>query len=230
MGEPLSPDHVFDFSVDEPELHAAYDFFTPGPLPGYAVDEIAEPVDKAEEQVITLVVGMDEDISMLFGDDDFEDGDFSNDDSEGVEEEEEVWEVNEEWLMALITRPSVPAVQPSSVYEVGGPSTAAEGLYFFLLAPGLPIPPSVIEDLSPRLGNLEHEYRQLVKKVIQVSDAEVAASVSIGEIGSRVFDMEGQMQVMASQMVHAADRWEQLSQRHADSAAAGYSFIVEQPG
>ncbi|GKE00580.1 hypothetical protein Tco_1388563 [Tanacetum coccineum] len=32
MGEPLSPDHVFDFPMDEPESHPAYDFFAPRPL------------------------------------------------------------------------------------------------------------------------------------------------------------------------------------------------------
>ncbi|GJZ89797.1 hypothetical protein Tco_0661724 [Tanacetum coccineum] len=36
MGEPLSPDGVFDFSMDDPEPHHAYDFFAPGLLPGYA--------------------------------------------------------------------------------------------------------------------------------------------------------------------------------------------------
>ncbi|GJV06302.1 hypothetical protein Tco_1343958 [Tanacetum coccineum] len=36
MGEPLSPDCVFDFPVDELELHPAYDFFAPASLPGYA--------------------------------------------------------------------------------------------------------------------------------------------------------------------------------------------------
>ncbi|GJT99421.1 hypothetical protein Tco_1109760 [Tanacetum coccineum] len=185
MGEPLSPDRVFDFPVDEPEPHPAYDFFAPGPLPGYAgnpnnnngwieadvpllgelgvvadepmvgpiVDEIAEPIVEAEEQVIALVVDMDEDIAMLFGDDDFED-----DDSEGFDEEE-VWEVNEEWLMAPVTPPPM---------------------------------------------------RQLVKKVIQVSDAEVAVGISIKEIGLRVFAIEGQVQVMASQMVNAIDRFEQI--------------------
>ncbi|GKC38102.1 hypothetical protein Tco_1050486 [Tanacetum coccineum] len=143
---------------------------------------------------------MDEDIAMLFGDDDFEDGD-----SEGFDKEES-WEVNEEWLMAPITPPSMPAVPPSSVYEVEGPSTAAvEGQSFPLSAPGLPIPPSVIKDLSTRLGNLEYGHGQLVKKVIKVSDAEVVAGVTIGEIGPRVFAIEGQVQVMASQMVHAAD-------------------------
>ncbi|GJS20396.1 hypothetical protein Tco_0449028 [Tanacetum coccineum] len=143
-----------------------------------AIEEVAEPAVKAEEQMAAP---------------DFD--------------EEEVWEVNEEWLIAPVTPPLMPAVQSPSVYEVGGPSTAAvEGPSFPLPAPGLPIPPSVIEDLSTRLGNLECGHGQLVKKFIQVSDAEVAAGVSIGEIGLRVFDMEGQMQVMASQMVHAADR------------------------
>ncbi|GJZ30532.1 hypothetical protein Tco_0575579 [Tanacetum coccineum] len=95
MGEPLSPDRLFDFFVDGPEPHPAYNFFAPGPLPGYAamihepmvglmVDEVAELVAKAEEeQVVALVVGIDEDIAMLFGDDDFED-----DASEGFDEEE----------------------------------------------------------------------------------------------------------------------------------------------
>ncbi|GKC19807.1 hypothetical protein Tco_1021957 [Tanacetum coccineum] len=142
---------------------------------------------------------------MLFGDDDFED-----DASEGFDEEE-VWEVNEEWLMAPVTPPPMLAVPPPSVYEVGGPSTtAAEGPSFPLPATGLPVPPSMIEDLSTRLGNLEYGHRQLVKKVIQVSDGEVATGVTIGEIGSRVFAIEGHVQVMASQMYHAADMWEQV--------------------
>ncbi|GJU98556.1 hypothetical protein Tco_1327827 [Tanacetum coccineum] len=128
---------------------------------------------------------MDEDIAMLFGDNEFED-----DASEGFDEEE-VWEVNEEWLMAPVTPPLMLAVQPPSVYKVG-------------------VPPLVIEDLSTRLGNLEYRHGQLVKKVIQVSDAEVAAGVTIGEICLRVFAIEGQVQVMASQMVHAAGRWEQV--------------------
>ncbi|GKE80900.1 hypothetical protein Tco_1550900, partial [Tanacetum coccineum] len=215
MGEPLSPDRVFDFLVDEPEPHPAYNFFAPGPLPGYTgnpnnnngwieedvpllgelrvvadepmvgpiVDEVAEPVVEAEEPVLAPVVDMDEDIAMLFGDDDF-----SDDNSKGVEEEE-VWEVNEEWLMAPVTPPPMPAVQPPSVYKVGGPLTAAaEGLSFPYSPPRLPVPPSV-------------------------SDAEVAAGVSIREIGPMGFAIEGQVQVMASQMVRAADRFEQVGAR-----------------
>ncbi|GJX13228.1 hypothetical protein Tco_0204986 [Tanacetum coccineum] len=99
----------------------------------------------------------------------------------------------------------MPAVPPLSVYEVGGPSTAAaEGSSFPLPTPGLLIPPSVIEDLSTRLGNLEYGHGQLVKKV------------------------------MASQMVYAADRREQVgaqveqgssvAKRCANPAAADYNY------
>ncbi|GJU12997.1 putative reverse transcriptase domain-containing protein [Tanacetum coccineum] len=124
-------------------------------------DEISEPIVEAEEQVIAPVVDLDEDIAMLFGDDDF-----GHDDLEGFDEEE-VWEVIEEWLIAPVTPPPMPVVPPPSVYK-------------------------------------------LVKKVIQVSDAEVAAGITIKEIGPRISAIEGQVQVMASQMVYAADRFEQI--------------------
>ncbi|GJY86729.1 hypothetical protein Tco_0500755 [Tanacetum coccineum] len=215
-------DRVFDFPVDEPEPHPAYDFFAPGPLPGYASnpnnnngwieadmpllrelgavadelmvgpldDEIAEPIVEAEEYVIALVIDMDEDIAMLFGHDDFGD-----DDSEGFDEEE-VWEVDEEWLMAPVTPPLMPVMPTPSIYEVGGPSTAAaEGQSFPFPAPRLPVPPSMIEELSTRLGNLEYGHGQLVKKAIQVSDAEVANDITIREIGPRVSAIEGQAAV-----------------------------------
>nr|GFB64479.1 hypothetical protein [Tanacetum cinerariifolium] len=150
MGESWSPNRVFNFPADELEPHLAYDFFAPGPLPGHGgqadtgpmIDEVFEPVAEAEEeQMAAPVMDMEEDLA----------------------------EVNEEWLMAPVTSPLVSAVQLPSVYEVGGPSTAAtKGSSFPLPSPGLPIPPSVIEDLSTRLGDLEYEHGQLVKKVIQV--------------------------------------------------------------
>ncbi|GJW62161.1 hypothetical protein Tco_0111496, partial [Tanacetum coccineum] len=188
MGEPLSPDRVFDFLIDEPEPHPTYDFFGPGPLPGYAgnsnnngwieadvpllgelgavadkpmvgplVDEIAKPIVEAEEQVIALVIDMEEDIAMLFVVD------------------------GSRHTTSYASGP------PPSTYVVGGPSTVAvEGQSFTLPALGFPVPPSVIEDLSTRMGNLEYGHGQLVKKVIQVSDADVADGITIGEIGPRV--------------------------------------------
>nr|GEW55486.1 hypothetical protein [Tanacetum cinerariifolium] len=143
MGEPLSPDRVFDFPKDELEPHPAYDFFVPGPLPGHAgnpnnnnnkwlkaddyllgeleamvdepmvvpaIKEVAEPIAEAEEQMVAPVMDMEEDLVALFGEDgDFKDDDFSDEESEEVEEGE-VWEVNEEWLMAPVTPPLVPAL------------------------------------------------------------------------------------------------------------------------
>ncbi|GJS79051.1 hypothetical protein Tco_0728932 [Tanacetum coccineum] len=238
MGEPLSPDRVFDFPMDELEPHLAYDFFVPRLLPGHAgklnnnnrwieadvpllgdlgaeadepmvgplVGEIAELMVEMEEQAIALVIYMEEDIAILFGD-----GDFSDDDSEGFYDEEEVWEVNEEWLMAPITPPLMSVVPSSSVYKVGVPSTTvAEGQSFPLLAPGLPVPPLVIEDLITHMGNLEYGHGQLIKKVIQGSDAEVANGITIREIGPRVSAIEGQVQVMASHMIQVEDRLEQV--------------------
>nr|GEZ67940.1 hypothetical protein [Tanacetum cinerariifolium] len=108
-----------------------------------------------------------------------------DDESKGFDEEE-VWKVNEEWLMALVTPPLMPAVLPPSIYEVGGPSTAAaKGQSSLLPASGLLVPPLVIEDLSTQLGNLK-------------------------EIGPRVSAIEGQVHVVASYMVQAEDELEQV--------------------
>ncbi|GKB98054.1 hypothetical protein Tco_0984191 [Tanacetum coccineum] len=46
----------------------------------------------------------------------------------------------------------------------------------------------------------EEEVWELVQKVIQVSDAEVAAAVTIGLIGPRVFAIEGQIQTTVTEM------------------------------
>nr|GEY39843.1 hypothetical protein [Tanacetum cinerariifolium] len=117
MGEPLSPDRVFDFPVDEPEPHPAYDFFAPEPLPGY----IAELIVKIEEQMIALVIDEEEDIAMLFGDDDFRD-----DDSEGVKEEEEVHP-------QLLLRDSIPLPSTWTSYT----SISDQGLKYPLRRPGV---------------------------------------------------------------------------------------------
>ncbi|GJS87528.1 hypothetical protein Tco_0770164 [Tanacetum coccineum] len=186
--------------MDEPEPHPAYDYagnpnnnnnrwieadvpllgelgaVADEPMVGPLDYKIAEPIVEAEEHAIALVIDMDEDISMMFGDDDFGD-----DDSKGFDEEE-VW---------------------------GG------GL-FPLPSPGLPVPPSVIEDLSTRFGNLEYRHGKLVKKVIHVSDAKVADGITIGEIGPRISAVKGQVQVIASQMVYAAYRLEQAAVQQID--------------
>nr|GFB93815.1 hypothetical protein [Tanacetum cinerariifolium] len=106
-----------------------------------------------------------------------------------------------EWIMAPVTPPRA-TVTVSSTYEVGGPSTAAiEGSSFPLPAPGLHVPPTVIEYLSTRLGNLEYRHRVLMRKMEEVSVAEVADSIAIGEIHPIVATIEEQVQVMESQAV-----------------------------
>ncbi|GKC01203.1 hypothetical protein Tco_0987339 [Tanacetum coccineum] len=205
MGEPLSPDRVFDFPMDEPEPHPAYDFFAPGPLPKYAgnpnnnngwieadVPLLAELGAEADESMVGSLVGeiakpiveMEEQV------------------------EEEVWEVNEEWLMAPVTPPLMPVVPPPSTYEVGGPSTAAaEGQTFTLPASRFPVPPSVIEDLSTRMGNLEYGHGKLVKKVmasqmVQVEDIleQVSTQVEQGQQAATQRDEIQQLQTMVSEM------------------------------
>nr|GEX15436.1 hypothetical protein [Tanacetum cinerariifolium] len=238
MGEPLSPDRVFDFPMDEPL--PAYDFFALVPLPGYAgnpnnmsgwieadvpllgemgkmgeplgaevgelmvdpvIDELVELIVEVEAQMVAPTMDMEGDLAMLFGDDE----DSGDDDSEGPEGDEKVWEVNEEWLMAPVTSPLMLVMPPPSTYEVGGSSiVAAEGHSLTLLAPGVPMPPSVIEDLCTCMGNLKYSHGLLVKKVITVSDAEMADSIAIGVFGPRVSTVEDQMQVMASHMVQVA--------------------------
>ncbi|GKE16501.1 hypothetical protein Tco_1424078 [Tanacetum coccineum] len=150
------------------------------PMVVHAIKEVTELMIEVEEQMVAPVIDMEEDLTALFGEDD----DFEDDDYEGFDEEE----------------------------GLGGERGVADGFCHTTsdATPGLPIPPSVIEDLSTYLGNLEYGHGQLMKKVIQVSDAEVAAGISIGEIGPRVFAIEGHIQVMASQIVDAVDRLEQI--------------------
>nr|GFC48344.1 hypothetical protein [Tanacetum cinerariifolium] len=91
-----------------------------------------------------------------------------------------------EWLMAPVKPPRA-TLTVSSTYEIGGPSTAVvERPSSPLPAPGLPVPPTVIEDLGTRLGNLEYRHGVLTKKIEEVSDAEVADNIAIREIHHRV--------------------------------------------
>ncbi|GKB71401.1 hypothetical protein Tco_0932813 [Tanacetum coccineum] len=108
-----------------------------------AIEDVAEPVVEAEDEQVfalaidmeegqmdALMMDMEEDLAALFSDDDFKD-----DASDGFGEEE-VWEVNEDWLMAPTTPPLMLVVPPPNVYEVGGPSTAvAKGASFPHSAP-----------------------------------------------------------------------------------------------
>nr|GEU56595.1 hypothetical protein [Tanacetum cinerariifolium] len=106
-----------------------------------------------------------------------------------------------EWDVPLGGEVDEPMIDPEVNEEVGGPSTAAvEGPSSPFPAPGLPVPPTVIEDLSTRLGNLEYRHGVLMRKMEEVSDAEVADNIAIGEIHPRVANVgeQGQEVIVGS--------------------------------
>nr|GEU57405.1 hypothetical protein [Tanacetum cinerariifolium] len=141
MGEPLSSDRMFNLPVDEPEPHPTY--FLHEPMVGPIVDEIAEPIVEAEEQVIAPVVDVDEDIAMLFGDDD---------------------------LRMMTSRDSMRRMFESTWNSYT--SIGDRGLEY-------------------RHGKPTVRTQTTCKEGDSVSDAEVAVGISIGEIGTRVFSVEG---------------------------------------
>nr|GEX32137.1 hypothetical protein [Tanacetum cinerariifolium] len=92
-----------------------------------------------------------------------------------------------EWLMAPVKPPRA-TMTVSSTYEVGGPSTAA------IKGPSFPLP-------TPRLHMEE------------MSDAEVANIISIGETHHRVATMREQVQVMESHAGQVVSRLKEIETR-----------------
>ncbi|GKB64200.1 hypothetical protein Tco_0920386 [Tanacetum coccineum] len=112
-------------------------------------------------------------------------------DSEFNEEEmddNDGWEEDDEWLMALVTPPRA-TMTVSSTYEVGGPSTAT-----------LP--------WDTRL--LSWHY------AASVSDIEVANSTTIGEIHPKVTTVEEQVQTLQTTLHGAELQNQQLRTRVAE--------------
>ncbi|GJZ50405.1 hypothetical protein Tco_0604595 [Tanacetum coccineum] len=115
------------------------------------------------------------------------------DDTDDDDDDEDDWEVDDEWLMALVT-PLRATLFPSMTY-------------------GTFVPHSVIDDLCVRMGNLEYEHGDLVKKMDRVSDAQVADDISIRRIWPRVTTVEGQVQVMVSHAVQVVSRLKEIKTR-----------------
>nr|GEW32666.1 hypothetical protein [Tanacetum cinerariifolium] len=204
--------------MDEPDLHPAYDFIAPGSLPGYT----GRGADGYPSN------GHGGDLAMLFSDEYF-----SDDGPDDDEDHEEVWEVNEEWLMALVTPPLTPFMPLLSTYEVGGPSTAAaEGHSLTLLAHGVLVPPSVIKDLCTRMGNLEYGHGDRQKgdenqpsrsEMIDTGQGiventndklvQVRLANAVYWVYENCWRVQVKAKVMASHMVQAIGRLEQASTR-----------------
>nr|GFB50142.1 hypothetical protein [Tanacetum cinerariifolium] len=137
------------------------------PMVGPIVDEVAESIVKMEEQMVALVIDVEVDIAMLFGDDNF-----SDDDSKRFEDDEEV-----------IT-PVIDMEEDIPCYSVM----------------------AILVMTTLRVLRMRRmSERQLVKKVIHVSDAEVADGITIWEIGPRVSAIKGQGQQTATQRDEAIE-------------------------
>nr|GFB95353.1 hypothetical protein [Tanacetum cinerariifolium] len=115
--------------------------------------------------------------------------------------------------MAPVTPPRA-TMTVSSTYKIGGPSTVVvERPSSPLPSPRLSVPLTMIENLSTRLGNLEYRHGVLVRKMEDVSDAEVADSITIGEIHHRVAIVGEQVQVMGSQTGQIMSRLKEIETR-----------------
>nr|GEU33641.1 hypothetical protein [Tanacetum cinerariifolium] len=143
--------------------------------------------------------------------------DYDRDDEEPKEEPGQQIRHGNRFAQHPNPQPATPpraTVTVSSTYEVGGPSiTAIEGPCFPLPAPRLHVPPTVTEDLSTRLGNLEYRHGVLMRKMEEVSDAEVADSISIEEIHARVATVGEQVQVIESQAVQVVSGLKEIETR-----------------
>nr|GFA01431.1 hypothetical protein [Tanacetum cinerariifolium] len=123
------------------------------------------------------------------------------------------WDDEVEWLMAPVTPPRA-TMTVSSTYEIGGSSTAVvERPSSPLPAPRRSVPHTVIENLSTRLGHLEYRHGVLTRKMKEVSYAEVADNIAIGEIYPRVATVREQVQVMESQTRQIVSRLKEIETR-----------------
>ncbi|GKC41557.1 hypothetical protein Tco_1059279 [Tanacetum coccineum] len=101
---------------------------------------------------------------------------------------------------------------PPSTYEVGGPSTAAPEAPFLVGQPLLIVARRVamhhqdIRGLCIRAENLEHGYGTLVRKMEDVSDAQVDDGIAIGELRPKVTTLEGRVKVLASRHDEVMDK------------------------
>ncbi|GKD02524.1 hypothetical protein Tco_1177498, partial [Tanacetum coccineum] len=134
-------------------------------------------------------------------------------DEEVMDDDDDVWGQDDEWLMAPVT-PLKAIVTISSTYKVGGPSTTTlMGYPFAIMAPGVAMQPQVIDDLCTQIDNLEYRHGALTRRMEAVSDIEVANRIAIGEIHPRVTNVEEQVQTLQTALHGAELQNQQLRTR-----------------
>nr|GEY09775.1 hypothetical protein [Tanacetum cinerariifolium] len=121
-----------------------------------------------------------------------------------------------EWLMAPVTPPRA-TMAVSSTYEVGGPSAAAiEGPSFPFPAPGLPVPPTVIEDLypvgiaigeiHPRVATVREQVESRVdphpsgQMAVQRQDVIIGSSQQVQTLQTALHETESQNQQLQTRV------------------------------
>nr|GEV64686.1 hypothetical protein [Tanacetum cinerariifolium] len=173
MDAPLSPDHAFDFFTTEPVLGLVE---APNNQNGWI------------EWDVPLGGEMDKPMENPWFDEEEELNEFMDDD-------EDVLDEDEEWLMAPVMPPRA-TVTVSSTYEVGGPSTAMSVRYTLTtMASGVATQPQMIDDLCVRMSNLEYMHGELV----QVMAPEAVQVVSrLEEIKTRVQQVESRVDTYPS--------------------------------
>nr|GEX33090.1 hypothetical protein [Tanacetum cinerariifolium] len=107
------------------------------------------------------------------------------------------WDVKVEWLMAPVTPPRA-TMTVSSTYKVGGPSTALiEGPSFPFPVPGLPVPPTVIEDLGtgwihPRVATVGEQVQVVEAQMAQVVSRLEEIKTGVQQIALRKTELQNQ--------------------------------------
>nr|GEV26511.1 putative reverse transcriptase domain-containing protein [Tanacetum cinerariifolium] len=198
MDVPLLLDHVFNFFAAEP-------------VPGLA--EAPDNKNGWIEWDVPLRGEIDELMENPGFDEDEELNEFMDDDQDVGNEEVE------EWLMALVTPPRA-TVTVRSTYKVGGPSTTTHvGHPLTIIASGVATQPQVIDDLCDRMSNLEYRNKELVKKIEIVSDAEVADSITIGEIHPR-------LRITMQEALFNSNAWEKSHTYHHKSNISLPSLLL----
>ncbi|GJZ96795.1 hypothetical protein Tco_0669129 [Tanacetum coccineum] len=229
MDVPPSPDRVFDFPMAEPEPHPTYDFFAAEPIPGLA--EAPGNMNGWIEEDVPLLGEMGEPMEMADGTEEAELDLLFGDDTDDDEDEGD-WENDDEWLMALVTPPRA-TVTLSSTYEVGGPSSTTPKTLFPAGQPfpgmthGTSVPPSVIDDLCVRMGNLEYGHGTLVKKMGTVSDAKVVSRLE--EIKTRVQQVESRVDTHPSNHMAVQGQETRLAEMESrESTLMSYMLWMEE--
>ncbi|GJV48438.1 hypothetical protein Tco_1438650 [Tanacetum coccineum] len=113
-------------------------------------------------------------------------------DKEVMDDDDDGWDEDDEWLMAPVMPPRA-TVTVSSTYEVGGPSAAMPvGHPLAIMAPRVATQPQVIDDLCIQMDNLEYRHGVLTRWKRRCVILRMAYSLPLGDSTLSVTTVEVQ--------------------------------------